>query len=308
MKLISGSSNTSLAEGISSYLNVPLTKTVLTRFSDGENFVEIKENVRGQDVFVVQSTSNPANDHLMELLITIDALRRGSAKRITAVIPYFGYSRQDRKTGPRTPITAKLVSDLIVTAGVNRVLTMDLHSAQIQGFFNVPVDNLYAAPAFIKDISREYSDVVIVSPDAGGVVRARHIADRLNADLAIIDKRKQKANQSEVMNIIGEVSGRRCLIIDDMVDTAGTLCHAAKALKDEGAQFVGCYATHGVLSGPAFERIEESPLDQLVVTNTISQNGRLKESNKIRQLDMSSLLGEAIHRISQSHSVSDLFV
>lgn len=309
MKILSCNSNLSLSRSISEQLNVPLTLATIRRFADMEIFVEIHENVRGEDVFIIQSTSYPANDHLMELLIAIDALKRGSAKRITAVIPYFGYARQDRKTGPRTPISAKLVANLITIAGADRVLTLDLHAGQIQGFFDIPVDNLFASPVFAKDIEKKYGNenLVIVSPDVGGVVRARGLAKRLNADLAIIDKRREQPGHSEVMNIIGDVQGRKCLIIDDIVDSAGTLCNAAKALKEAGALSVIAYATHGVLSGPALERITNSPLDELVVTNSIEPNQAIAESNSIRHISIASLLSEAIKRISLEESVSSLF-
>ncbi|MGH6953038.1 MAG: ribose-phosphate pyrophosphokinase [Alphaproteobacteria bacterium] len=309
MKLIAGNSNRSLAEAISAYLDVPLTKASIRRFSDMEVFVEILDNMRGEDVFVVQSTSYPANDNLMELLVTLDALRRASARRITAVIPYYGYARQDRKTGPRTPISAKLVANLITTAGANRVLTLDLHAGQIQGFFDIPTDNLYAEPVFSNDIRKAFngSDLVIVSPDVGGVVRARAIAKRLDADLAIIDKRRDRANQSEVMNIIGEIEGRRTIVVDDIVDTAGTLCNAAAALKDRGAASVHAYITHGVLSGTAVNRIGTSPLECLVITDSIQANHAILNSRRIRQLTIAPLLGEAIKRISDESSVSSLF-
>lgn len=309
MKILSCNSNLSLARSISEQLNVPLTLATIRRFADMEIFVEIHENVRGEDVFIIQSTSYPANDHLMELLIAIDALKRGSAKRITAVIPYFGYARQDRKTGPRTPISAKLVANLITIAGADRVLTLDLHAGQIQGFFDIPVDNLFASPVFAKDIEKKYTNenLVIVSPDVGGVVRARGLAKRINADLAIIDKRREQPGHSEVMNIIGDVQDRKCLIIDDIVDSAGTLCNAAKALKEAGALSVIAYATHGVLSGPALERITNSPLDELVVTNSIEPNQAIAESNSIRHISIASLLSEAIKRISLEESVSSLF-
>ncbi|MBT5109952.1 MAG: ribose-phosphate pyrophosphokinase, partial [Rhodospirillaceae bacterium] len=272
MKILSGNSNRPLTEAIAACLNAPLTQASIRRFSDMEVFVEILENVRGEDVFVVQSTSYPANDNLMELLVSIDALRRGSARRITAVIPYYGYARQDRKTGPRTPISAKLVANLITKAGADRVLTMDLHAGQIQGFFDIPTDNLFGEPVFAKDIrenTKKGEEIVIVSPDVGGVVRARAIAKRLDADLAIIDKRREKAGVSEVMNIIGDVEGRRCVLIDDIVDSAGTLCNAAEALIGAGASAVQAYTTHGVLSGGAVSRVASSPLESLVTTDSI---------------------------------------
>ncbi len=309
MKIVSGNSNKPLAEAISAYLNLPLTKASIRRFSDMEIFVEIQENVRGEDVFVIQSTSYPANDNLMELLVAMDALKRGSARRITAVIPYFGYARQDRKSGPRTPISAKMVANLITTAGADRVLTMDLHAGQIQGFFDIPVDNLYAAPVLTKDIeeTKNGEDLVIVSPDVGGVVRARALAKRLGADLAIIDKRREKAGVSEVMNIIGEVDGRRCILIDDIVDSAGTLCNAAVALKAKGASSVSAYVTHGVLSGGAVARVSSSPMDSLVVTDSIQATEAMRVSHNIRQLTIAPLIAEAIRRISDESSVSSLF-
>src|SRR5579875_2908391 len=309
MKLLSGTSNRPLAEGISAYIDVPLTNASVRRFSDNELFVEILENMRGQDVFLVQPTSYPANDHLMELLIWLDALKRASPARITAVVPYYGYARQDRKTGPRTPISAKLVANLITTAGANRVLTLDLHANQIQGFFDIPLDNLYAAPVFYNDIRNHYNgeDLVIVSPDVGGVVRARAIAKPLDVDLAIIDKRRERAGESEVMNIIGDVRGRRCILIDDIVDSAGTLCNAAQALVDNGATWVAAYCTHGVLSGAAVNRIAASPIEMLVITDSIHPRAEVKATNKIRHLTVAPLLGEAIRRISKGDSVSSLF-
>ncbi|MCW9034954.1 MAG: ribose-phosphate pyrophosphokinase [Alphaproteobacteria bacterium] len=309
MKILTCNSNRPLAEAISAYLNQPLTKASVRRFSDMEVFVEIEENVRGEDVFVVQSTSYPANDHLMELLVTIDALRRGSARRITAVVPYFGYARQDRKSGPRTPISAKLVANLITTAGAHRGLTIDLHAGQIQGFFDIPLDNLFAAPAFIKDITERYAgeEIVMVSPDVGGVVRARGIAKRINADLAIIDKRREKAGVSEVMNIIGDVKGRRCIMVDDIVDSGGTLCNAAAALMDQGAESVSAYLTHGVLSGGAVARISSSPIDKMVITDSIMATEAVRLAHNIEQLSIAPLVAEAIRRISEEKSVSSLF-
>jgi len=309
MKLIAGNSNNPLAQDIASYLHVPLTNADIKRFSDKEIFVEVLENVRGEDVFLIQSTSYPANDHLMELLIGLDALKRASAKRITAVIPYFGYARQDRKPGPRTPISAKLVADLITTAGADRVLTLDLHAGQIQGFFDIPVDNLFAAPVFTADIKKnlDINNVMIVSPDVGGVVRAREIAKRINADLAIIDKRREKAGVSEVMNIIGDVQGRDCILVDDIVDSAGTLCNAAKALVDAGAKSVRAYVTHGVLSGKALERIEGSALKELVVTDSIKATDGAKKVPNIRFLSIAPLIAEASRRINDETSVSSLF-
>jgi ribose-phosphate pyrophosphokinase len=309
MKLLSGTANRPLAEGIAHYIDVPLTNASVRRFADNELFVEILENMRGQDVFLVQPTSFPANDHLMELLIWLDALKRASPARITAVLPYYGYARQDRKTGPRTPISAKLVANLITTAGANRILTLDLHANQIQGFFDIPLDNLYAAPVFYNDIRNRYNgdDLVIVSPDVGGVVRARAIAKPLDADLAIIDKRRERAGESEVMNIIGDVKGRRCILIDDIVDSAGTLCNAAQALADEGATWVAAYCSHGVLSGEAVGRIMASPLEVLVITDSIQAREEVRATGKIRQLSVAPLLGEAIRRISMGASVSSLF-
>lgn len=309
MKILSGNSNLPLAEAIGAYLDVPLTKASVRRFSDMEIFVEINENVRGQDVFVVQSTSYPANDHLMELLVCIDALRRASARRITAVIPYFGYARQDRKSAPRTPISAKLVANLIVTAGADRVLTMDLHAGQIQGFFDIPTDNLFASPVLTKDIAEQFDNgrLVIVSPDVGGVVRARGHAKRLGADLAIVDKRRERAGVSEVMNIIGDVEGRTCIMVDDIVDSAGTLCNAADALLEKGAAAVYAYVSHGVLSGDAAARVSASALKSLVITDSIQTNDTVRLSKNIRTLSIAPLMAEAIRRISEETSVSDLF-
>lgn len=309
MKIISCNSNRPLAEAISAYINLPLTKATVRRFSDMEIFVEIEENVRGEDVFVVQSTSFPANDNLMELLVTIDALRRSSARRITAVIPYFGYARQDRKSSPRTPISAKLVANLITEAGADRVLTMDLHAGQIQGFFDIPTDNLYGAPVMRRDIEERYAgqELVIVSPDVGGVVRARSLAKRLGADLAIIDKRRERAGASEVMNIIGNVEGRACILVDDIVDSAGTLCNAAVALKEEGGKSVTAYVTHGVLSGGAVARVSASPMERLVITDSIMATEAVLVSHNIEQLTIAPLMAEAISRISHESSVSTLF-
>lgn len=309
MKILAGNSNRPLAEAIGRYLSLPLTNAAIKRFADMEVFVEIEENVRGEDVFVVQSTSFPANDTLMELLVSIDALRRGSAKRITAVIPYFGYARQDRKTGPRTPISAKLVANLVTTAGANRVLTIDLHAGQIQGFFDIPTDNLYAMPVFVTDLRKRYAGekLIIVSPDVGGVVRARSLASRVNADLAIIDKRRARAGVSEVMNIIGDVAGCRCILIDDIVDSAGTLCNAAVALMEQGATSVSAYVTHGVLSGGAVARVEASPMEQLVITDSIRATEAVLAARSITPLSIAPLLGEAIKRIAEERSVSSLF-
>jgi ribose-phosphate pyrophosphokinase len=309
MKILACNSNRPLAEAIAAYLDCPLTKSDIRRFADMEVFAEIQENVRGEDVFVVQSTSYPANDNLMELLVTLDALRRGSARRVTAVVPYYGYARQDRKSGPRTPISAKLVANLITSAGADRVLTMDLHADQIQGFFDIPTDNLFAAPVLTDDIRKKYPDdrLVIVSPDVGGVVRARAVAKRLDADLAIIDKRRERAGVSEVMNIIGDVDGRRCIMVDDIVDSGGTLCNAAQALIDKGAVSVDAYVTHGVLSGGAVSRVASSPLTSLVTTDSILATEAMRVAKNIHQLTVAPLLGEAILRINEERSVSSLF-
>jgi ribose-phosphate pyrophosphokinase len=309
MKILTCNSNRPLAEAISTYLNLPMTKASVRRFSDMEIFVEIQENVRGEDVFVIQSTSYPVNDNLMELLITLDALKRSSARRVTAVIPYYGYARQDRKSAARTPISAKLVANMITAAGADRVLTVDLHAGQIQGFFDIPTDNLFAAPVFIKDIKERHNgdDLVIVSPDVGGVVRARAIAKRLDADLAIIDKRRERAGISEVMNIIGDVKGRRCIIVDDIVDSAGTLCNGAEALVEAGASAVSAYVSHGVLSGGAVARVVSSPLEMLVTTDSILATEAVRVSRNIRQLSIAPLMAEAVQRISEERSVSSLF-
>jgi ribose-phosphate pyrophosphokinase len=310
MKLLAGNSNPPLARSIADYLEVPLTQASVRRFADEEIFVEINENVRGEDVFVIQSTSYPANDNLMELLIMIDALRRASASRITAVLPYFGYARQDRKPGPRTPISAKLVANLITVAGASRVLTMDLHAGQIQGFFDIPTDNLFASPVIAADIRARFStdNLTMVSPDVGGVVRARSLAKRLNnSPLAIVDKRRERAGESEVMNIIGEVEGRTCILIDDIVDSAGTLCNAAAALRQQGATEVFAYCTHGVLSGGAAARVGASELKELVVTDSIWSGELDAEGGKVRRLTVAPLLAEAIKRISDEASVSSLF-
>ncbi|HNJ47617.1 MAG TPA: ribose-phosphate pyrophosphokinase [Novosphingobium sp.] len=310
MKIMAGNSNLPLARAIAGYLEMPLTDASVRRFADEEVFVEIHENVRGEDVFVVQSTSYPANDNLMELLICIDALRRASAKRITAVVPYFGYARQDRKPGPRTPISAKLVANLITQAGADRVLAVDLHAGQIQGFFDIPTDNLYGAPVMAADIlSQGGSDnLMVVSPDVGGVVRARALARRLdNAPLSIVDKRRDKPGVSEVMNIIGDVSGWDCILIDDIIDSGGTLCNAAQALIDAGAASVRAYLTHGVLSGRAVERVDASVLKELVITDSIQPSEATLASSKIRVLSIAPLVGEAIHRIAEESSVSSLF-
>jgi ribose-phosphate pyrophosphokinase len=313
MKILTGNSNRPLAEAISAYLHLPLTQASIRRFSDMEVFVEINENVRGEDVFVVQSTSFPANDNLMELLVIIDALRRSSARRITAVIPYYGYARQDRKSSPRTPISAKLVANLITVAGADRVLTLDLHAGQIQGFFDIPTDNLFAGPVLTKDLHERFlgngqaHNLTIVSPDVGGVVRARAVAKRLDADLAIIDKRRERAGVSEVMNIIGEVSGQRCILVDDIVDSAGTLCNAAIALKEAGAASVSAYVTHGVLSGGAVARVSASPIESLVITDSIMATEAVRVSQTVRQLTIAPLIAEAVRRISEERSVSSLF-
>lgn len=310
MKLLAGNANRPLAEAIAGYLDTRLTRAQVRRFADNEIFVTIDENVRGEDVFVIQSTSFPANDHLMELLICIDALRRASARRITAVLPYFGYARQDRKTGGRTPISAKLVANLITQAGADRVLTMELHAGQIQGFFDIPTDNLFITPVMEQDIRRHYraDNLLIVSPDVGGVVRARALASRLGADLAIVDKRRERAGESEVMNIIGEVTGRDCILFDDIVDSAGTLCNAAAALIEHGASSVSAYVAHGVLSGPAFERVSKSVLKELVVADSINHEGLVAGAHdKIRAVTVAPLIGEAIRRIANEESVSKLF-
>ncbi len=309
MKILTGNSNRPLAEAISAYLKIPLTRASVRRFSDMEVFVEIQENVRGEDVFVVQSTSYPANDNLMELLVALDALRRGSARRITAVIPYYGYARQDRKSGPRTPISAKLVANLITVAGADRVLTLELHAGQIQGFFDIPTDNLFAAPVLTRDIKERFdsNELTIVSPDVGGVVRARAIAKRLDADLAIIDKRRERAGVSEVMNIIGEVAGQSCILVDDIVDSAGTLCNAAVALKEAGAASVIAYVTHGVLSGGAVARVSASPIESLVITDSIMATEAVRVSPTVKQLTIAPLIAEAMLRISEERSVSSLF-
>ncbi len=309
MKLISGNSNRLLSEAVSSYLNVPLTQASVKRFADNEIFVEIMENVRGEDCFFIQSTSYPANDHLMELLIAIDALKRGSARRITAVLPYFGYARQDRKTGGRTPISAKLVADIVTAAGADRVLTMELHAGQIQGFFNIPVDNLITAPVFVPHIQDKFSGekICIVSPDVGGVVRARVLAKRLGADLAIIDKRREKAGVSEVMHVIGDVEGKVCILVDDIVDSGGTLCNAAAALKANGAKEAHAYVVHGVLSGGAVAKVEASPMESLVITDSIVATEEVANSASVQQLSVAPLIGEAILRTSEERSISALF-
>ena len=309
MRIIAGNSNLPLSKSVSDYLGENLTNASIQRFADDEVYVEIKENIRGEDVFVIESLSHPANDNLMELLVIMDALRRASAKRITAVIPYYGYARQDRKPGPRTPISAKLVANLITTAGADRVLTLDLHAEQIQGFFDIPTDNLFAGPVFSKDIKEKYDigNLVAVSPDIGGVVRARAIANKIGASIAIVDKRRSKPGESEVMNIIGDVKGKDCIILDDIIDSAGTISNAANRIMDLGANSITSYVTHGVLTGKALERINNSKLTELVITNSINNQDLLSNGNKIRSIDVSNLLGEAIKRISEESSVSSLF-
>jgi ribose-phosphate pyrophosphokinase len=309
MKLVAGNSNRPLAEAIAAYLDTPLAKCIVRRFADMEIFVEVQENVRGEDVFVIQSTSAPANDHLMELLILIDALRRASARRITAVIPYFGYARQDRKPGPRTPISAKLVANMIDRAGADRVATLDLHAGQIQGFFDIPTDNLFAAPVMVQDIRETFdaNNLIVVSPDVGGVVRARGLAKRIDAPLAIIDKRRERPGDSEVMNVIGNVAGRTCLLVDDIVDSGGTLVNAAEALLDKGANEVTAYITHGVLSGGAVARVTGSRLKELVITDSILPSDSVKNAHNIRVRPIAPLLGEAIARTAEEKSVSSLF-
>jgi ribose-phosphate pyrophosphokinase len=309
VKLVAGNSNPALANAIAAHLQIPLTKAIVRRFADMEIFVEVQENVRGSDVFVVQSTSYPANDHLMELLIIIDALRRASARRITAVIPYFGYARQDRKVGSRSPISAKLVANLITNAGADRVLTLDLHAGQIQGFFDIPTDNLYAAPMMVRHIkdTMDLANVMVVSPDVGGVARARGLAKRINAPLAIVDKRRERAGESEVMNIIGDVTGHTCILIDDIVDSGGTLVNAADALLANGAKDVYAYITHGVLSGGAVARITASKLKELVITDSIQPTEAVRVARNVRVLSVATLIGEAIERTASEESVSSLF-
>jgi ribose-phosphate pyrophosphokinase len=309
MKIIAGNSNLPLSSAVAGYLKSSITDSTIRRFVDEEVYVEIKENIRGEDVFVIESTSFPANDNLMELLVIIDALKRASAKRITAVLPYYGYARQDRKPGPRTPISAKLVANLITTAGADRVLTIDLHAEQIQGFFDIPTDNLFAGPVFAKDIKENFdlSNLVAVSPDIGGVIRTRGIANKLGTSIAIVDKRRSKPGESEVMNIIGETSGKDCIILDDIIDSAGTICNAADRLMETGAKSVTSYVTHGVLSGKALDRISKSKLKEVVITDTIDNSKKTADASKIRMLSISPLLGEAIKRISEESSVSSLF-
>jgi len=309
MRIIAGTSNLPLSEKVAKYFGVLITDASLRCFADEVIYVEIKENIRGEDVFVIESLSFPTNDNLMELLVIIDALKRASAKRITAVIPYYGYARQDRKPGPRTPISAKLVANLITTAGADRVLTLDLHAEQIQGFFDIPTDNLFAGPVFAKDINEKYNieNLVAVSPDIGGVVRARAIANKLGASIAIVDKRRPKAGESEVMNIIGDIAGKDCIILDDIIDSAGTICNAADKIIELGASSITAYTTHGVLTGKAIERIEKSKLTELVITDSINNGEKSQLSKKIRVISVSDLLGEAIKRISEESSVSSLF-
>ncbi len=309
IKLVAGNSNPKLAEAIAAWLAIPLTKAVVRRFADMEVFVEIQENVRGSDVFIIQSTSFPANDHLMELLIITDALRRASARRITAVIPYFGYARQDRKSGSRTPISAKLVANLITRAGVDRVMTLDLHAGQIQGFFDIPTDNLYASPVMVRDIREKFdlSKVMVVSPDVGGVVRARGLAKRINTPLAIIDKRRERAGESEVMNVIGDVTGHTCILIDDIVNSGGTLVNAAEALLNNGATDVYAYLSHGVLSGGAVARVTASKIKEMVITDSIQPTEAVRVARNIRVLSIATLIGEAIGRTASEESVSSLF-
>ena len=309
MKIFSGNSNLPFAQSVANYMDTALSKCSVRRFADNEIFVEVQETVRGQDVFIIQPTSSPVNDNLMELLIMLDTFRRSSARRITAVVPYFGYARQDRRSAPRTPISAKLVANLITSAGASRVVTMDLHAGQIQGFFDIPVDNLMAAPVMVKDIMYHFRDKtpMIVSPDVGGVVRARAIAKRLHADLAIIDKRRERAGVSEVMNIIGDVAGQDCILVDDIVDSAGTLCNAAVALTNAGAKSVHAYVTHGVLSGEAVKRVTDSPLESLVITDTIAPTQAVLDAKNIRILSVAELVGESILRISEERSVTSLF-
>lgn len=310
MKIVACNSNMPLAQAVADELEIPLCKTSIRRFADGEVFVEIQENVRGEDMFVLQSTCTPTNDHLMELLVVLDALRRGSARRVTAVMPYFGYARQDRKSGPRTPISAKLVANLLTEAGANRILTMDLHAMQIQGFFDIPTDNLYAAPLFVRDLLSRHpnmDNLIIVSPDVGGVVRARQLARRLNVDLAIIDKRRERAGVSEVMNVIGDVSGRFCVLVDDIIDSGGSLCNAAEALMKYGAAGVEAYVTHGVLTSNACERVQKSPLSMLTLTDSIPATETLKATPNIRQISTANLLGQAVRAVADESSVSTLF-
>jgi ribose-phosphate pyrophosphokinase len=309
MKLVAGNSNRPLAEAIAAYLQTPLTRCNVRRFADMEIFVEILENVRGEDVFIIQSTSFPTNDHLMELLIIIDALRRASARRITAVLPYFGYARQDRKAGPRTPISAKLVANLITRAGADRVLTLDLHAGQIQGFFDIPTDNLFSAPALVRDIQENIKaeNLAVISPDVGGVVRARAVAKRIDASLAIVDKRRERPGESEVMNVIGDVEGRTCILVDDIIDSGGTLVNAADALIEKGAKDVYAYITHGVLSGGAVARITSSNLKELVLTDSILPTEAVRVARNIRSISVADLIGEAINRTSEEKSVSSLF-
>lgn len=309
MKIVSGNSNLPLSEAVAQKLGVPLASALIKRFADNEVFLEILENVRGEDVFVIQSTSRPANDNLMELLITLDALKRGSARRITAVVPYFGYGRQDRKTSPRSPISAKLCANLMTVAGAHRLLTFDLHSAQIQGFFDIPVDNLFASPVFSRDLIDRFGkgNMTLVSPDVGAVGRTRAIAKRVEGDLAVIDKRRERAGISEVVHVIGDVEKRICVLVDDIVDSGGTLCNAARSLKEKGAEKVYAYVTHGVLSGEAVQKIEDAPIEELIITDSIQATDTILSSQKISQLSIATLLSEAIRRISEERSVSSLF-
>ena len=308
MKIIACNSNKILAESICSYIGVKIANTSLRKFADREIFVEINENIRGEDVFIIQSTSHPANDHLMELLITIDAAKRGSAKRITAVMPYYGYARQDRKTGPRTPITAKLVANLITSAGADRVLTMDLHAGQIQGFFDIPVDNLFATPIFARHVKKiKLNNLICVAPDVGGVERTRALSRRLNSTIAIIDKRRPSPGKSEVMNIVGNVKNKNCVIVDDIIDSGGTIVNAAKALKEKGAKDVYVYITHAVLSGEAVQKIERSRIKKLITTDTIDNSKKIGRSKKIEIISLAPMISEAMKRIANSTSVSSLF-
>jgi ribose-phosphate pyrophosphokinase len=308
MKVFTGNANRPLADAICQRLNIPLSQAEVRTFSDGEVFVEIGENVRGQDIFVIQPTCTPVNDHLMELVIMVDALRRASARRITAVLPYYGYARQDRKVAPRVPITAKVVAEMLMVVGVRRVLTMDLHAGQIQGFFNIPVDNLFAAPVLLKYLTGKFENIIMVSPDAGGTERTRAFAKRLNSGLAIIDKRRERANECNAMNVIGDVAGKTAVLLDDMVDTAGTLCSAADILMQKGAKAVYAFCSHGVLSGPAIERLEASKIVKLVITDSIPLNGKAAQCSKIKVLSIAPLLADAIDRIHNEDSVSSLFV
>ena len=308
IKVFTGNANRPLADAICQHLNIPLSEAEVRTFSDGEVFVEIGENVRGRDVFIIQPTCTPVNDHLMELVIMVDALRRASARRITAVLPYYGYARQDRKVAPRVPITAKVVAEMLMVVGVRRVLTMDLHAGQIQGFFNIPVDNLFAAPVLLEYLNDRFSDIIMVSPDAGGTERTRAFAKRLDSDLAIIDKRRERANECNAMNVIGDVAGKTAVLLDDMVDTAGTLCSAADILMEKGANAVYAFCSHGVLSGPAIERLNASQISKLVITDSIPLSEKAAQCSKIKVLSIAPLLAHAIDRIHNEDSVSSLFV